>query len=162
MSSFSTKVKDEISTLNETSSIKELLMGMLQINASMNLSQSGLSLEYKTKNLNVVNLLENALKERYKIDALVYEGQEKRLKKETIYQVLINQNAAYILRDLSIMQAKEDSTYSLKKEIVDDELRIAYLKGAFLSCGSLNDPESNTYHLEIQTFNTIVATNLSV
>ena len=159
MASYSISLKNEL-VFNESSDKKSLLKGMLQINASINLQSSGLYLEFKTKNKNIADLLISLIKELYGFTPTVNEEREKKLNKELVYVVLINQNATFILRDLSIMQSKEDSQYSLKRDIVDEQSRVEYLKGAFLSTGSINDPASNIYHLEIQTFNTIVATNL--
>lgn len=157
--SFSTYIKDELVSL-ELLDKKSLLKGMLQVNGSINLSSSGLHLEYKTKNENVKNLLVSLIKDVYKVDTEVQELREVRLNKDLYYKILINQGASLILRDLNIMQSKEDSQYSLKKDLPEEINRIEYLKGAFLSGGSVNDPQTFTYHLEIQTFNTIVASNL--
>ena len=33
--------------------------------------------------------------------------------------------------------------------IQDDEMRRSYLRGAFLAGGSVNNPETSSYHLEI-------------
>lgn len=159
MASYSMSLKDELVN-NECIDKKSLLKGMLQINASINLHSGGLYLEYKTKNEGVAKLLVSLINELYNFAPSILEEREKKLNKDLVYSVIINQNATYILRDLSIMQSKEDSQYSLKKDIQDDQSRIEYLKGAFISTGSLNDPASNIYHLEIQTFNTIVASNL--
>ena len=160
MSSFSNQVKNEIAIIDETVNKKELLRGLLQINATISFTSDGLSLKFKTKNINIVNLLGDLIYEFYKTECTILSSQEKRLNKETIYMLEINQNASYIIRDLKIVEAKEDPSYSLKKEILEEDERASYLRGAFLACGSINDPKSLTYHMEIQTFNMMVATNL--
>ena len=35
--------------------------------------------------------------------------------------------------------------------IKDDEMKRSYLRGAFLAGGSVNNPETSSYHLEIFT-----------
>ncbi len=161
MASFSQRVKDEIVKANFSDiESKALLKGLLQINAAIDLSSEGLSLEYKTKNENVANKIIELVQKMYKVEPILMTTKEVRLKKETVYIIRINQNASFILRNLSIMQAKNDTSYSLKKDLESDEEKIAYIKGAFLSTGSVNDPSSSIYHLEIQTFNSIVASNL--
>ena len=160
MSSFSNQVKNEITVIDEAVNKKELLRGLLQINATISFTSEGLTLKFKTKNINIVNLLADLIYEFYKTESTVLSSQEKRLNKETIYMLEVNQNASYIIRDLKIVEAKEDISYSLKKEISSEDERASYLRGAFLACGSINDPKSLTYHMEIQTFNMMVATNL--
>ena len=159
MSSYSYQVKNELITLEELN-IKEFLEGIFQVNASINLSSTGLSLEYKTKNENIALKIKDMIKELYKVDSIITSYKEKKLNKDTVYILSINQNANFIIRDLKLMQAKGDTQYSLKKDIVEDDKRISYLKGSFISTGSVNNPETFTYHLEIQTFNTIVASNI--
>ncbi len=161
MPSFSMKLKDELVdiALNDEEE-KAMLMGLMQINGSINLSSSGLYLEFRSKNLKVAKKVEDSIKKFYSIEPLFKEEKELRLNKDNVYSVLIEQNATIPLLDLKIMAAKEDSTYNLKKELIKDNLRLSYIKGAFLACGSVNDPQTLTYHMEIQTFNTLTAYNL--
>ena len=159
MPSFSYCVKDELVSLDEANK-KEFLKGIFQVNASINLSSTGLSLEYKTKNENIAIKIKEIVKEIYKVDSVISSYKEAKLNKDMVYLLQINQNANFIIRDLKLMQAKGDTQYSLKKDIVSDEERISYLKGSFVSTGSVNDPQTFTYHLEIQAFNTIVASNI--
>ena len=52
MASFSYLVKEELISLEELNK-KEFLEGIFQVNAGINLSSTGLSLEYKTKNIHI-------------------------------------------------------------------------------------------------------------
>jgi len=161
MSSFAMKIKDELTALEL--SYKEqraMLMGMLQVNASINFSSTGLYLEFKSKNEKVALLVYDLIKKFYSLEAFFLQTKETKLKKEDIYITRLEQNAFNVLNDLKVLQAKNDSNYSIKKEFETDEEKIGYIRGAFLACGSVNDPKSNTYHLEIQTFSSIVAYNL--
>ncbi len=159
MASFSYLVKEELISLEELNK-KEFLEGIFQVNAGINLSSTGLSLEYKTKNENIALKIKEIIKDLYKVDSVITSYREVRLNKDMVYLLTINQNANFIIRDLKLMQAKGDTGYSLKKDIVDEEKRISYLKGSFLPTGSVNNPQTFTYHLEIQAFNTIVASNI--
>ena len=62
---------------------------------------------------------------------------------------MINDKVDFILKDLSVIDdygniLEEPSNYILGSE---EEIR-AYLRGAFLSKGSINDPKTARYHLE--------------
>jgi hypothetical protein len=69
--------------------------------------------------------------------------------KNNLYLIEITEKVDFILKDLSITDdngeiLKEPSEYILGSE---EEIR-AYLRGAFLSKGSINDPKTARYHLE--------------
>lgn len=161
MPSFAMKIKDELTSL-EISKEEEraMLEGMLQVNASINFSSNGMFLEFKSKNEKVASKVYDLIIKFYSLEPIFLKTKEVRLNKEDIYYTKLEQNAFYVLNDLKVLQAKNDTSYSVKKELQTDEERLSYIKGAFLACGSINDPQSNTYHLEIQTFSSIVAYNL--
>src|SRR5574344_1669387 len=158
MESFSMKLKNELVGIEASDeALKGMHEGMLQISGTINISASGLYLEFKTKSEKVANELLFLIKYFYKAEAVLLKTKELRLNKDDVYLVRLFQNASFILNDLKVMQAKNDTSYSLKKDLTSDEMKIGYLRGAFLSSGSINDPEAMIYHLEIQTFNTIIA-----
>ena len=151
-------LKDELVSLDQSDSeLKAMLMGLLQVNASINFSSSGLYLDFKSKNEKVALEVYNLIKKFYQLEPTFLMTKEVRLNKEEVFYTRIEQSAHYILNDLNIIRAKESKEYNLKKELQTEEERLAYLRGAFLACGSVNDPSSNTYHLEIQTFSSNVA-----
>ena len=72
-----------------------------------------------------------------------------KLKKNNLYIVRLKTGSDHILKDLDILdgfQIKE--TVPLK--FLDDDAKVrSYLRGAFLAAGSVNNPETSRYHLEI-------------
>ena len=161
MSSFSVLLKDELVSLDqEKNELKAMLKGLLQVNASINFSSNGLYLEFKSKNESVALKVYDLIKEFYNLDPTFLKTKEVRLNKEDIFYTRLENSAYYVLNDLNVIRAKEDSAYNIKKELTLDNERLAYIRGAFLATGSINDPSSNTYHLEIQTFSSNVAYNL--
>ena len=72
-----------------------------------------------------------------------------KLKKNNLYIVRLKTGSDYVLKDLDILdgfQIKE--TVPLK--FLDDDAKVrSYLRGAFLAAGSVNNPETSRYHLEI-------------
>ncbi|MCG4778779.1 DNA-binding protein WhiA, partial [Eggerthella lenta] len=72
-----------------------------------------------------------------------------KLKKNNQYVVRLRYHAQEILSDLGILegfQIKEKVPMTLLK---DDLMIRSYLRGAFLAGGSVNNPETSRYHLEI-------------
>lgn len=154
--SFSLKLKNELVSLDDNNeSLYSMLRAMIEINSSIKYL-NGAYIEYKTKNKLVANKLKELIKMFYNIEAEIKETKEVRLNKDTIYLVNIYQKVNKILDDFNILSNKQ----SLKKVLETEEEKIGYLRGAFLSTGSINDPITYTYHLEIQTFKEDVASNL--
>ena len=56
----------------------------------------------------------------------------------------------FILKDLLVVDDKMQFLPHIDSYLIDsEEEKRAYLKGVFLSCGSVNDPKTSRYHLEI-------------
>ena len=72
-----------------------------------------------------------------------------KLKKNNFYIVRLKTGTNEILKDLDILdnfQIKE----TVPLEFLDDDAKVrSYLRGAFLATGSVNNPETSRYHLEI-------------
>ena len=65
------------------------------------------------------------------------------------YILTIKNKVALVLDDLCIK--KNDKYYNIPLEYIvsDDDLIRAYLRGIFLVAGSINDPKTSRYHLEL-------------
>jgi hypothetical protein len=137
-----------------------MLKAIYQLSSQFIATQYGLVLKVKTKNENAKNIVETLLKELYDIDALTHIEKEKKLKKEDFYVIEVYQKTSILLNELHILESRSNPQYQLRKDLNEDDERVGYIKGAFLFNGSVNDPESNNYHLEIQTFNDHLANNL--
>lgn len=108
---------------------------------------------------NIVITLENAsvarhiyisFKEIFNLQPKIIIRNQKRFRVKQIYILEINDKIPYILKFLNITEGKKKilpNNYFLTNE----EEKIAYLKGVFLAAGTINDPASGEYHLEIVT-----------
>jgi DNA-binding protein WhiA len=73
-----------------------------------------------------------------------------RLKKNNIYMVRIPYQYQEILQQLKIAEFGVQYREDIDPELITKGCcKRAYLRGAFLAAGSVNDPESNSYHLEM-------------
>lgn len=144
---FSYKVKEELSKL-ETSRLEKIseLSGIIRMNSDIKIY----SIKIQTENVNVANKIFKTVKELYDITANIIIRKNYNFKKNEIYIIEIKKDVIKILKDLGFI--KEESIKLLEipsNEIVsDDELKKAFLRGAFLISGSLNDPKTSRYHLE--------------
>ena len=132
--SFSQDAKEELSklkNLNNKVQVKYELIGyLISLNTSIfkkNYIRFATENEY---NINRFSKLLNNLNINFKIEI---EGKS--------FIILIK------VKDIDIVNIKEDNIYIIEDDIKEDELK-AVIRGCFLGAGSINNPE-NKYHLEI-------------
>ncbi len=144
--SFATDVKDEISniTLSNSEYIAEL-SGFIRNNEHM----IDDNLLLYTENMFTAKRIYALLKRIYGIHTKMETKQNTTFNKNNVYYMEVDEKVDYILKDLSVID--EDGNYlDAPKEYIigsDDEIK-AYIRGAFLAKGSINDPQTSQYHLE--------------
>ena len=73
-----------------------------------------------------------------------------RLKKNNVYICRIREGARELLADLCIISDDFQFNHTIAKELIPKtSQKRAYLRGAFLAGGSVNNPETSAYHLEV-------------
>ena len=71
-----------------------------------------------------------------------------KLKKNNIYILMVSK-AREILEDLHLMEGIGMQSFPDIRYLETDAKKRAYLAGVFLSCGSVNNPDTSNYHLEM-------------
>ncbi len=148
MKSFTTEIKEELIDLDlsKEEDIAEL-SGFIR-NNSIKLDKK---IDIKNENMLVIKRMYTLFKKNFNILAKNYTEINKIFNKNHIYHLRIDQNLDFILKDLNIV---DDNNILEKVEdyLIDDDLsKLAYLRGVFLTCGSVNDPKKSRYHLEFIT-----------
>ncbi len=144
--SFSIKVKEEIIKQNESKIEKiSILSAFLRNNAVV--EESKIIIE--TDNYLISQYIFNLIYELYGIRSKIIIRKKYNFKDVYSYLLEITIKKKDILNDLSITN-EEGYFINIPKEYIisEDEEKLAYLKGLFISKGSINDPKSSTYHLE--------------
>lgn len=145
--SFTASIKDELSKLDMTRSenISELSAFM-----RTNAKYTDDTIELNTENSNTAKRFYLFLKDIYGVSAGIFTKKSNTFNRNNIYVVEVKEKVKSILEDLSIIDDNGNYLDMPKEYIVDsqDEAR-AYLRGIFLSRGSVNDPKTSRYHLEI-------------
>ena len=138
--SFTSVVKNELSKLDLTKleSITEL-SAILKNNSTIDAS----SIKIMTENSSVARHIFNLIKTLYNINSKITVRRGYNYSKNYIYILEIKNKKDLLIKDLSL------NTLVPNQYIIDDDnlLRI-YLRGVFISCGSINDPKKSRYHLE--------------
>ena len=145
--SFTTTIKEEICRLdNQTrsESISEL-SGFLRNNGTYDEKY----IELITENATVAKRIYKLIKDIYDVTCEIEPRKNMNFSRNNLYFIYISDKINLILEDLSVIDSSgeilpEPNDYIFGSE---EEIR-AYLRGSFLSKGSINDPKTARYHLE--------------
>ena len=144
--SFSTEIKNEVCSL-KLSRVENIsfLSGFVRNNKLENVNKISLL----TENSKIVRYLYNLFKEIYGVSPLIEKGKSNNFNKNVYYNLVINDNANFILKDIMVIDDDNKLLEEPKSYIIDtEELKRSYLRGVFLACGSINDPKKLGYHME--------------
>lgn len=144
--SFTVKVKNEISTLKNTKSESiALISGFIRNNGKI-LDDT---LYLTTENNNIALMLKDIIMETYNIKVKIEKTDNHNLFKNKLNLIKIDDRLKFLLQDISYYDSSNNYLSAPKNYIVgaNEEIR-AYLRGVFLSSGSINDPKSS-YHMEL-------------
>ncbi len=151
--SFSTMVKTELASLHHLECCnKAELSALFHIGGSIELTSEGMKLVFQSTNNAVIRKITKLIKERYKVDVLIMSKKQTKFQKHDLFVLSIKDHVDFIINDLSLMNKNAMFFQNTAPEIYEKECcKKAYLRGAFLAGGSLNSPETSSYHLEIQS-----------
>ena len=144
--SYTSIVKNEVSKLDmvETENISELSAII------RNIGQIGENIKISSENASVSRRIFTLIKKIYHFNPKIVVRRGYNFNKNYIYIIEINQKIDLIKRDLSLDQ-------EIPKEYIyaDEFLIRAYLRGLFLSSGSIKKKKKSQYHLEfiVDNFN---------
>ena len=146
--SFTVKVKEELLSLSVKD--KNELAAIIKMAGSLGISSTGLTLSISTENAKIARHLYELLLDLYQVKSEIRHHQKTNLRKNRVYTVFLDQKVEEILSDLHLADSFFGIEAGIDQAILsDDEASRAYLRGAFLSSGSMRDPESGKYQLEI-------------
>ena len=149
--SFASDVKDEISRVQlDDNQTKARLSGIIQSLASLSISNKGLSLVLKSSNANVSKAVAKDLKKLYDVRSEFVISKQTKLDKRNIYSMVIDEKVKDILNDLDLWTDRGLLDHPRMMFLSNDEMIKAYLAGLFMANGSINSPNSTSYHLEIK------------
>lgn len=150
--SFASDVKSELLTVKADDCCRLAeLSALLKLHGDIHISINGISVEFQTTNLQIARKVITSVKELYRTEVEIISKKQMKLKKNDIYIVRIREYSSRIINELGLMSNTDN--------ILDEPLllkeccRRSYLRGAFLASGSINNPLSSSYHLEIATDN---------
>ena len=150
--SFAAEVKKELTSLTVQKNLAQAeLAALIRMNGSLSLSNHQFVLNVQTENAAIARRIFTLLKEHYGVRSELLVRRKMKLKKNNVYIVRLKQGTQNILLDLDIMDGMMFQAHITNEIKQSDEKTRAYLRGAFLASGSVNNPETSRYHLEISS-----------
>ena len=141
---FTTRLKEEI-TKNDISPLESLTELAAFVRYSSLIKKNRISLTFE--NASVARRIYKDIKNNYGVNIKITIRNQKRFRVKQIYILEVTEKVDDILESLNI---NKDGKRTLPEEyfLSSREEIISYLTGAFLACGSVNDPSASGYHLE--------------
>ncbi|EMR05614.1 Sporulation transcription regulator WhiA [Bhargavaea cecembensis DSE10] len=149
--SFASETKKELTQVEmDDCCTRAELSAFIKMNGVLSFSNRQMSLDVQTENAAIARRMYTNMRRLYPYKVELLVRKKMRLKKNNVYICRIREGAKTMLEDLKITGEGISFAEGVSKEIVkDDCCRRSYLRGAFLAGGSVNNPETSSYHLEI-------------
>lgn len=145
--SYTIEIKEEISKQNVTNSemIAEL-SGFIRNNATI----SNETLFLTTENTFTIERLQSFFNKLYEQELTITIKDNLNFNKKNLYLLSLDKKVNFILQDIGYYDKDNNYLETPPTYIVgaNEEIR-AYLKGTFLCTGSINNPKTSRYHMEL-------------
>ena len=145
--SFTSSIKEEISLINNTKSemIAEL-SGFIRNNGYF-LDETMI---LTTESISTLERVKAFIKDLYNYDVEIQVIDNLNFSKRDLYSITFDEIQDKLLKDIAYLDENGKEIKTPPTYIVggNEEIR-SYLRGVFLSCGSINDPKTSRYHLEL-------------
>jgi cell division protein WhiA len=151
--SFAAQTKKELTMIEADNCCENAeLAALIRMNGSVQLTSQRVVLDISTENAAIARRIYSLLKKKFKVHTELLVRKKMRLKKNNVYIVRVPSQVQEILAKLSIVSEGFLFTPGIESKIIRRSCcKRAYLRGAFLAGGSVNNPEGSSYHLEISS-----------
>src|SRR5699024_4777323 len=150
--SFTSEIKQELVTQEEGAAccLKNELAAMIRMNGLLSTFNVTPSLDIQTESAAIARRIFGLLKRTFHEPIEILVRKKMKLKKNNVYIVRIRHEVETLLQILKIEHEQDgfDLT-NMDQSFQHEDCKRAYLRGAFLARGSINNPETSSYHLEI-------------
>lgn len=148
--SFASEMKNELTRIEvDECCMKSELSALIKMNGAVSFFDGQWVINVQTENAAIARRIFTLIKKTYKIEIDLLVRRKMKLKKNNVYICRIKKESKDVLEDLQIFSGGV-LTNTISDEIKSKECcRRSYLRGAFLAGGSVNNPETSAYHLEI-------------
>ncbi|MBR7926755.1 DNA-binding protein WhiA [Aerococcaceae bacterium zg-ZUI334] len=147
---FASEVKKECTLIEvHREHAKAELTALIRMNGAISIYQQALILNIQSENAAIARRIYTLFKEHFSLDSELIVRRKMKLKKNNVYIVRCRQNVREVLEALDIFDGMFIRAEVSEDIMNSDQKKRSYLRGAFMAAGSVNNPEANSYHLEI-------------
>ncbi|WP_282138555.1 DNA-binding protein WhiA [Rossellomorea aquimaris] len=149
--SFASETKKELTNIEVKDCCASAeLSALIRMNGSLSFSNQMLVVNIQTENAAIARRIYTLIKKGYDTPVELLVRKKMRLKKNNVYIVRIKEDTKKILEELKILGENFTFIHNISEDLIKKKCcRRSYLRGAFLAGGSVNNPETSSYHLEI-------------
>lgn len=149
--SFAAQTKKELTMIEADACCEKAeLSALIRMNGTVQLSRQRMVLDISTENAAIARRIYSLLKKQFEVHMELLVRKKMRLKKNNVYIVRVPEQVEHVLTELRIVSEGFLFTPRIDPDIIEQACcRRAYLRGAFLAGGSVNNPEGSSYHLEV-------------
>lgn len=160
--SFASEMKNELVRIEvDTCCMKSELSALIKMNGALSHFNGDWVINLHTENAAIARRIFTLIKKVYRVEIELLVRRKMKLKKNNVYICRIEKDSRFVLEDLDILNDGMLS-HTINDEIKQKECCIrSYLRGAFLAGGSVNNPETSAYHLEIHSLHEEHVRNLT-
>ncbi|WP_430791040.1 DNA-binding protein WhiA [Virgibacillus flavescens] len=152
--SFASEIKKELTSIElDSCCVFAELSALIRMNGAISVSKQKYLLDVQTENAAIARRIYTLIKSQYDIPVELLVRRKMKLKKNNVYIVRMKQDVRKLLADLDILQEPYTFVRTISSTYIKKTCcKKSYLRGAFLAGGSINNPETSSYHLEIFNF----------
>ena len=145
MISFTINVKNEVAGYD---SVQNENMAMLSAIVRNSSKVDNKEIIITTENSKVARRIYSLISDIYNVGVSILD-KNNNFNRNRLYVIRTSDKVDFILNDLGVIDNYGNYLDNVPDYLIDsDEEKRAYLKGIFMSCGSINDPKTSRYHLE--------------
>jgi DNA-binding protein WhiA len=143
-------MKNELTRIEvDTCCMKSELSALIKMNGALSHFNGEWIINIQTENAAIARRIFSLIRNLYGVEIELLVRRKMKLKKNNVYISRIKKDSRKVLEDLDIMKGGVLS-HEISDSVKEKECCIrSYLRGAFLAGGSVNNPETSAYHLEI-------------
>lgn len=152
--SFASVIKKELTGIEvDPCCVHSELAALIRINGTISTTKYKMTLDVQTENAAIARRIYSLIKRIYAFPVEVLVRKKMKLKKNNVYIIRLVKDVKTFLSELNILDGDDKLISTISPESLKDKCcNKAYLRGAFLASGSINNPETSSYHLEIFNF----------
>src|SRR5690625_1887523 len=152
--SFASQIKNELTDIQvDDCCVRAEVAALIRMNGTISVSKERFTLDVQTENAAIARRIYSLIKSIYSYPVELLVRKKMKLKKNNVYIIRLVKNVSELLSELDILHGPYEFVRTISNSYLKKTCcRKAYLRGAFLAGGSVNNPETSSYHLEIFNF----------